>query len=77
MPHKNNFSMCSFFISALAVFVCSPAAYEALKSFNILQLSSRSTLQAYTGAFLDSPGVVIAIYIVVMSHDLFFAPHYR
>ncbi|XP_065911308.1 uncharacterized protein [Dysidea avara] len=41
---------------ALAVFVRSPAAYEALKSFNILQLPSRSTLQAYTGAFLHEAG---------------------
>lgn len=39
-------------ILALAVFVRSPSAYEALKSFNVLQLPSRSTLQAYTGAFL-------------------------
>ncbi len=46
----------TFFIAALAVFVRSPAAYEALKSFNILQLPSRSTLQAYTGAFLHEPG---------------------
>jgi hypothetical protein len=41
---------------ALAIFTRSPAAYEALKSFNILQLPSRSTLQAYTGAFLHQPG---------------------
>jgi len=38
------------------VFVRSPAAYEALKSFNILQLPSRATLQAYTGAFLHGTG---------------------
>ena len=38
------------------MFVRSPAAYEALKSFNILQLPSRSTLQAYTGAFLHEAG---------------------
>ena len=37
---------------ALAVFTRSPAAYEALRSFNILQLLSRSMLQSYTGAFL-------------------------
>ena len=41
---------------ALAVFVRSPAAYEALKSFNILQLPSRATLQSYTGVFLHDPG---------------------
>ena len=38
------------------MFVRSPAAFEALKSFNILQLPSRSTLQAYTGAFLHEAG---------------------
>jgi len=41
---------------ALAVYVCSPAAYEALKSFKVLQLPSKSTLQSYTGAFLHEPG---------------------
>lgn len=41
---------------ALAVFVRSPAAYEALKDFNIMQLSSRATLQVYTGAFLHEAG---------------------
>ena len=34
------------------MFIRSPAAYEALKSFDILQLPARSTLQAYTGCFL-------------------------
>ena len=43
-------------ILALAVFVRSPSAYEALKSFDVLQLPSRSTLQAYTGAFLHEAG---------------------
>ena len=41
---------------ALAVFARSPAAYDALRSFKILQLPCRSTLQAYTGAFLHKPG---------------------
>lgn len=41
---------------ALAVYSRSPAAYEALKSFGILQLPARSTLQAYTGAFLHDAG---------------------
>lgn len=41
---------------ALAVYCRSPAAYEALKSLGVLQLPSRSTLQAYTGAFLDDCG---------------------
>ena len=38
------------------MFVRSPAAYEALKSFGILQLPSQSTLQSYTGAFLHEAG---------------------
>lgn len=45
-----------FTFIALAVFVRSPAAYEALKSFNILQLPARCTLQAYTGCFLHEGG---------------------
>uniref|UniRef100_A0A1X7TYF4 Uncharacterized protein n=1 Tax=Amphimedon queenslandica TaxID=400682 RepID=A0A1X7TYF4_AMPQE len=39
----------------LAVYAHSPAGYDALKSSNILQLPSRSTLQSYTGAFLHQP----------------------
>ena len=38
------------------MFVRSPAAYEALKSFGVLQLPARSTLQAYTGCFLYESG---------------------
>lgn len=45
-----------FFYAALAIFTRSPAAYEALKSFDVLQLPSRSLLQSYTGAFLHNPG---------------------
>ncbi|XP_019849272.1 PREDICTED: uncharacterized protein LOC109580475 [Amphimedon queenslandica] len=41
---------------ALVVFTCSPTAYDALKSFSILQLPSRSTLLAYKGAFLHQCG---------------------
>ena len=37
---------------AVPIFIRSPAAYEALKSFNILKLPSRSTLKFYTGAFI-------------------------
>jgi len=40
----------------LAIYTRSPAAYEALKSFEIVQLPSRSLLQSYTGAFLHEPG---------------------
>lgn len=42
---------------ALAVFIRSPAAYEALKSFRILQLPSRQSLQKFTRAELDGPGL--------------------
>ena len=41
---------------ALAIYTQSPAAYEALKGFDILQLPSRSLLQSYPGAFLHDPG---------------------
>jgi len=40
----------------LAVYSRSPAAYEALKSFGILKLPSRSTMQAYTSCFLHEGG---------------------
>ena len=40
----------------MAIVARSPAAYEALKSFKILQLPVHSTLQAYTGVFLHEPG---------------------
>jgi len=40
----------------LAVYSRSPAAYEALKSFGILKLPSRSTVQAYTSCFLHEGG---------------------
>ena len=48
-------------MTALAVYVRSPAAYEALKGFSLLQLPSKATLQAYTGAFLDEPGMCIIL----------------
>ena len=38
----------------------SPAAYEALKEFNILSLPAKSTLQAYSGAFIHAPGASAA-----------------
>uniref|UniRef100_A0A1X7U450 Uncharacterized protein n=1 Tax=Amphimedon queenslandica TaxID=400682 RepID=A0A1X7U450_AMPQE len=41
---------------ALAIYSRSPAAYDALKSSNVLQLPSKSTLQAYTGVFIHDPG---------------------
>ena len=48
---------------ALAIFVRSPAAYEALKSFKLLQLPSRSTLQTYTSAFLDEAGKLTFLHL--------------
>ena len=54
--YNNTFEIIVFVCLALAVFVRSPAAYEALKSFEILQLPSRSLLQSYTGSFLHEPG---------------------
>ena len=44
------------FPTGLVVYIRSPATYEALKSFGILQLPARSTLQAYTGCFLHDSG---------------------
>ena len=49
-------TICLCLCIALATFTRSPAAYEALKGFDILQLPSRSLLQSYTGAFLHDPG---------------------
>ena len=44
----------------MAVYARSPAAYDALKGFGILQLPSKSTLQSYTGAFLHEAGATSA-----------------
>ena len=44
------------FVIALAVYSRSSAAYEVLRSFNILKLPSRSTMQAYTSCFLHEGG---------------------
>ena len=35
---------------AMAIYCCSPAAYKALKDFNILSLPAKSILQSYSGA---------------------------
>ena len=42
---------------ALAVHVRSPAAYEALKSFGVLQLPCKRSLQYFLGANASTPGV--------------------
>ena len=44
---------------ALAVYVRSPAAYKALQNFGILKLPCKSTMQAYTGAFMHELGQVV------------------
>ena len=44
------------YLLALAVYTRSTAAYDALKSFEILQLPLKATLQVYTGAFMHEPG---------------------
>ena len=49
-------SLCIVYSSALAVYTRSPAAYEALKGFNILNLPSVSSLKAFTGSNLEGPG---------------------
>ena len=41
---------------ALAIYTRSPAAYEALKEFDILKLPSKATLQSYSGSFIHEPG---------------------
>ena len=43
--------------SALAVYSRSPAAFDALKSLNILQLPTRSSLQAFLSCHQNEPGV--------------------
>ena len=41
---------------ALAIFIRSPAAYKALKSFNILNLPSKRSLQTFVGKNNEGPG---------------------
>ena len=40
----------------MAIYLRSPAAYDALKGFDILQLLSQSTLKVYNGAFMHDCG---------------------
>ena len=47
-----------FLYVALAAFSRSPSAYEALKSYNLLQLPSATTLKAYKSPLIDSPGEI-------------------
>ena len=50
-------STCCRFSVALAIFTRSPAAFEALRSLKILQLPSRSSLESFTSANTQRPGV--------------------
>ena len=43
---------------ALAVYTRSPAAYEALSSFHLLQLPSAGTLKTYTRSNVEASGEV-------------------
>lgn len=54
--HSNRWNLITYRL-ALAVYVRSPAAYEALKSFGVLQLPSRRSLQYFLGANTNAPGV--------------------
>ena len=60
---------------ALAVFVRSPAAYKALKGFGLLQLPSRATLQAYTGAFLGT-GTQAHAHMHTHTHSVLICTYY-
>lgn len=53
----NRFSTATYRV-ALAIFSRSPAAYEALKSFDILTLPSVSTLKTFMRANVEDPGPV-------------------
>ena len=43
--------------TALAIFTRSLAAFEALRSLKILQLPSRSSLESFTSAYTQKPGI--------------------
>ena len=43
---------------ALAVYTRSPAAYSALKGFQMLQLPSVSSLKCFTSANIEKPGEI-------------------
>ena len=48
--------MSYIFSTALAIYVRSLFAYEAIKQFNILKLPANLTLQSYTGTLIHIPG---------------------
>lgn len=47
----------SILFPALAIYIRSPAAYSALKSFQILELPSTKSLQLFTSMRNHSPGI--------------------
>ena len=61
--------------AALAVYLRSPAAYEALRSFNILQLPCQSPLKAYTSAFMHDPGARSDCIVDQVTHYVAFKEH--
>ena len=56
---------------ALAIYVRSPAAYEALRSFKVLQLPGISSLKQFKGARLHPPGInqQIQEYVIEQSNN--------
>ena len=70
---------CCHFCSvlALAIYTCSPAAYEALKEFDILKIPSKATLQSYSGAFIHEPGASARSISVHVSSYLVFKEESR
>ena len=65
------------FILALAIYTRSPAAYKALKEFNILKLPSKATLQSYSGAFIHESGASARCISVQVSRYLAFKEEAR
>ena len=56
-----NYTSCTFhgfLYTALAVYTRSPAAYEALSSFKILQLPSINTIRSYMKSNKENPGII-------------------
>ena len=68
--------MSYIFSTALAIYVRSLFAYEAIKQFNILKLPANLTLQSYTGTLIHIPGAsasctakLVSRYLVTKSVD--------
>ena len=59
--------------TALAVYTRSPAAYQALRGFGILQLPCANTLRTFTGFNLEKPGANERIAHAREKYDLMIA----